>query len=122
MLFQIMRSLILISLMTIASSAAAQQQLPSVVIPEEVLPLISTSNRSRLESALQEQRTVPADSEYIAFVLDTSGSILANVGRQELISRIIETLDPYPYLKGFQVINDLGEYAVSGTSSDWISV
>ena len=61
-----------------------------------------------------------ADSEYIAFVLDTSGSILANVGRQELISRIVGTMDQYPDLRGFQVINDLGEYAIRSSSNEWI--
>jgi len=106
--------------MTFAGSASAQQRLPSRVIPQEVLPLIDPDNRLRLENDLQEQVTVPADSEYIAFVLDTSGSILANVGRQELISRIVGILDQYPYLQGFQVINDLGQYAIGSSSSEWI--
>jgi len=100
--------------------ASAQQQLDSRVIPQEVIPLVSERNRSLLVNDLQAGRTTTADSEYVAFVLDTSGSVLGNVSRSEIMSRIQKVMDFYEFLVGFQVINDLGEYVLRSTRGQWI--
>jgi hypothetical protein len=52
---------------------------------------------------------IPIDSEYVVFIIDTSGSMVSN--HWESTSKIMnEALDIYPRLKGLQVINDQGRY------------
>ncbi|MCY4296476.1 MAG: VWA domain-containing protein [Gammaproteobacteria bacterium] len=62
---------------------------------------------------------VPVDSEYVIFVIDTSGSMYENAwGR--VLEVIEETLDVYPEVKGIQVMNDMGDYMFSSFRGDWI--
>jgi len=62
---------------------------------------------------------VPADAEYIIFVIDTSGSMI-NFNWQNVIEKIQETLDVHPRVKGVQVFNDMGKYMFSGYQGRWI--
>jgi hypothetical protein len=62
---------------------------------------------------------IPVDSEYIIFVIDTSGSMV-NYGWQMLIDKMQETLNLYPQVKGFQVMDDEGGYLFSGYRGKWI--
>src|SRR5437868_3979970 len=62
---------------------------------------------------------IPVDSEYIIFVVDTSGSMV-NYGWQMLIQKIQETLNLYPKVKGFQVMDDEGGYLFPGYKGKWI--
>ena len=62
---------------------------------------------------------VPVDSEYIIFVIDTSGSMYENAwGR--MLEVIEETLDVYPEVQGIQVMNDMGDYMFSSFRNQWI--
>ena len=62
---------------------------------------------------------VPVDSEYVIFVIDTSGSMYENAwGR--MLEVIEETLDVYPEVKGIQVMNDMGDYMFDSFRSQWI--
>ena len=63
---------------------------------------------------------IPVDSEYIIFVVDTSGSML-NYGWQMMIQKLQETLDLYPKVKGFQVMSDQGGYLFPGYRGQWIA-
>ena len=63
---------------------------------------------------------IPVDSEYIIFVLDTSGSMF-NGPWDIVIDRISETLAVYPKLKGIQVLNDEGKYMFSTFAGAWMS-
>jgi septation ring formation regulator EzrA len=52
---------------------------------------------------------VPVDSEYIIFIIDTSGSM--NQFAWSLVQKkLSEVLKVYPKVKGIQVMNDMGEY------------
>jgi len=62
---------------------------------------------------------IPVDSEYIIFVVDTSGSMV-NYGWAMLIQKIQETLNLYPKVKGFQVMDDEGGYLFPGYKGKWI--
>ena len=62
---------------------------------------------------------IPIDSEYVIFVIDTSGSMF-NFAWDLLLDKIIETLDVYPEVKGIQVMNDMGEYMFSRYAGKWI--
>lgn len=62
---------------------------------------------------------IPVDSEYIIFVIDTSGSMYENAwGR--MLEVIEETLDVYPEVLGIQVMNDMGDYMFDSFRGQWI--
>lgn len=62
---------------------------------------------------------IPVDSEYVIFIVDTSGSMF-NYSWNRMLEVMEETLDVYPALKGIQVMNDMGDYMYSSTRGDWI--
>jgi Sec-independent protein translocase protein TatA len=62
---------------------------------------------------------IPVDSEYIVFVIDTSGSMFQ--GPWDLVlKKVGETLAVYPRIKGIQVLNDEGKYMFSSYAGKWI--
>ena len=62
---------------------------------------------------------IPADSEYIIFIIDTSGSML-NYNWSRVLQKVEETLDVYPKVKGIQVLNDMGNYMFTQYAGRWI--
>jgi hypothetical protein len=62
---------------------------------------------------------IPVDSEYVIFIIDTSGSMY-NYAWPLVLQKVSETLDVYPRLKGIQVMNDMGNYMFTQYSNDWI--
>ena len=62
---------------------------------------------------------IPVDSQYIIFVIDTSGSMLRFAW--PLVKRKMkEILRVYPRVKGIQVMNDMGQYMFSQYQGRWI--
>ncbi|MGI9223769.1 MAG: VWA domain-containing protein [Woeseiaceae bacterium] len=62
---------------------------------------------------------IPVDSEYIIFIIDTSGSMQQyNWGRVQ--QKLTETLDVYPQVKGLQIMNDNGNYMFTQYAGKWI--
>ena len=62
---------------------------------------------------------IPVDSEYIIFIIDTSGSMKRYAWG--LVQRKMrETLAIYPRVKGIQIMNDMGAYLFTGYSGRWI--
>ena len=62
---------------------------------------------------------IPVDSEYIIFIIDTSGSMF-NYAWPLVLQKVSETLQVYPQLKGIQVMNDMGNYMFSQYANAWI--
>ncbi|MEZ5560791.1 MAG: hypothetical protein R3E86_19875 [Pseudomonadales bacterium] len=62
---------------------------------------------------------IAVDSEYIIFVIDTSGSMF-NAAWGQVLRKVEETLSIYPEVKGIQVMNDMGEYMFSQYRGEWI--
>ncbi len=62
---------------------------------------------------------IPIDSEYVIFVIDTSGS-MQNYTWGLLNQKVGEILEIYPNLKGIQVMNDMGNYMFSQYQRRWI--
>jgi hypothetical protein len=62
---------------------------------------------------------IPVDSEYIIFIIDTSGSMKKNAWRL-VKKKIQETLEVYPKVKGIQVMNDMGNYLFTQYRGKWI--
>ena len=62
---------------------------------------------------------IPVDSDYIIFVIDTSGSM--QVAAWERVKKeMINILGIYPDIKGIQVLNDMGQYMFSAYRERWI--
>lgn len=62
---------------------------------------------------------IPVDSEYIIFVIDTSGSMLDS--SWTLAQKMLrETLEAYPTVKGIQVMNDDGVYMFRDYQARWM--
>jgi len=102
-----------------------QQDDPSLNIDEGEL----RSARQRLSEEMQRLEVynrapddaiggIPVDSEYIIFVIDTSGSMQSKWGLVE--RKLGEVLDVYPRVKGLQIMNDNGRYMFQQYGSTWI--
>jgi hypothetical protein len=84
-----------------------------------------TDEMRRLNSAYQRPKEdaviggVPVDSEYIIFVIDTSGS-MQRFAWPLVRQKMKEILDIYPRVKGVQVLNDMGDYMFSQYAGNWI--
>lgn len=91
---------------------AAQQELT-----EEMQRLLGRSYRRRESDATIGG--IPVDSEYIIFIIDTSGS-MHNYAWNLVVQKMQEVLDVYPTVKGIQVMNDMGQYMFRQYSGKWI--
>ena len=84
-----------------------------------------TEEMRRLQGIYQPPETdaviggVPVDSEYIIFIIDTSGS-MQRFAWPLVRRKMAEVLDVYPGVKGIQVMNDMGDYMFSQYSGRWI--
>lgn len=63
---------------------------------------------------------VPVDSEYVIFVIDTSGS-MQMAGWRRLQTEMLNILNIYPEVKGIQVMNDMGQYMFPDTRRAWMA-
>ena len=62
---------------------------------------------------------IPVDSEYIIFVIDTSGS-MQTYAWDLMLEKMTQVLDAHPTVKGLQVLNDMGQYMFSQYAGKWI--
>ena len=62
---------------------------------------------------------IPVDSEYVIFIVDTSGS-MQQFNWNRAIRKLTETLDVYPQVKGIQIMNDNGSYMFQQYRGRWI--
>ena len=62
---------------------------------------------------------IPVDSEYIIFIIDTSGSMFSYAWPR-MLKEMEATLNIYPEVKGIQVLNDMGNYLFSRYRGEWI--
>jgi len=83
-----------------------------------------TAEMQRLLAQKQSGKTsliggIPVDSEYIIFIIDTSGS-MKELSWEKMIKQLIATLDVYPKVKGIQIMSDMGDYMFSQYRRKWI--
>lgn len=62
---------------------------------------------------------LPVDSEYLIFIIDTSGSMY-NYAWGRVRKEIVAILDIYPQVKGIQVMSDMGSYMFPSYRGKWI--
>ncbi len=99
------------------SLAQEKEQLKLVqqVLSEEMLRLQEAGSVSQNDLV----GGIPADSEYIIFVIDTSGSMQSRAW-EKVQKEMINILDIYPEVKGLQVLNDMGQYMYDDYRGQWI--
>ncbi len=97
------------------SSEYAQLQLALQVLSEEMERLLG-ENYQRQNQVIGG---IPVDSEYIIFVIDTSGSMFAAAWAR-VKQEMVNILDIYPEVKGIQVMNDMGDYMFSSYRGQWM--
>jgi hypothetical protein len=90
--------------------AVAKQQLT-----EEMKRLLGTQHQSKNQLI----GGIPVDSEYIIFIIDTSGSMFSYAW-ERVLKEVEATLSIYPKVKGIQVMNDMGNYMFSSYRGKWI--
>lgn len=83
-----------------------------------------TTEMQRLLGKQQQRKNnsiggIPIDSEYIIFVIDTSGSMFSYAWPR-MLKEFSAVLQVYPKLKGIQVMNDMGNYMFSRYRGKWI--
>jgi hypothetical protein len=91
---------------------AAQQELT-----DEMRRLLDQSRRRQDPDAAVGG--IPVDSEYIIFVIDTSGSMF-HYAWPAVVEKMTQVLDAHPRVKGLQVMNDMGQYMYSQYAGRWI--
>ncbi|MDH3588530.1 MAG: VWA domain-containing protein [Gammaproteobacteria bacterium] len=62
---------------------------------------------------------IPADSEYIIFIIDTSSSMW-QYAWPAVMRKVSETLAVYPDVQGIQVMNDMGQYMFPRYRGRWV--
>jgi len=86
-------------------------------LSEEMRRLLGTGHRrSKTDATIGG---VPVDSEYVVFIIDTSGSMQQNAWPL-VLKKVREVLKIYPQVKGIQVLNDMGDYMFSQYHGRWI--
>ena len=76
--------------------------------------LKNTENQIRDE----EVGGIPVDSDYVVFIIDTSGSMRMIWDR--VMKEVQHILDIHPKVKGFQIINDNGIHLIDAYNFKWI--
>jgi hypothetical protein len=111
--------------------AAYQNEQTETEISAEIAGQLATAKQSltdEMERLLGSNRPrpkdykiggIPVDSEYIIFIIDTSGS-MKRYEWDRVQQQIAETLDVYPTVKGIQVLNDEGNHLLQSYRNEWM--
>jgi len=95
---------------TIAGLSLVEERLQQAALP--------TPQRDNIVRS-EEVGGIPVDSDYIIFVIDTSGSMRQIWPR--VAAEVTNVLNIHPQVKGFQIINDMGTPLISGYEGRWMS-
>lgn len=114
------------SVQTLSKNLSQKEKQENVLASDlEGLSLVkSTLQRVSIEPATsntirdEEVGGVPVDSDYVLFIVDTSGSMQSIWGR--VSQEILNVLSIHPEVKGFQILNDQGTSLIAGYSGRWI--
>ncbi len=107
--------------------ASASEEEASKTITESLaaarLALIEETRKRQLSGRQQTYDQpiagIPIDSEYVIFIVDTSGSMQSQNWRYAE-QKLNEVLNIYPKLKGIQVMDDEGGYMFTEYRGKWI--
>lgn len=106
---------------------AAQQQVATVKddvagleAVQNSLQRLKQSNLSRHTADVRDDEVggIPVDSDYVVFIVDTSGSMRDIWGR--VTKEVENIIKIHPKIKGFQILNDNGAHILSSYQGRWI--
>ena len=110
-------------------AASRQEAAVSNIVENELLSAYQDlmQENEKLQSAARTRRRVttaavggiPVDSDYVIFLVDTSGSMV--VHRETVVKVMREILDIYPKLEGLQIVDDNGRELLRGTRGRWLT-
>jgi hypothetical protein len=99
--------------------ASLAGDLQGLALVESTLKQASIPTPTRTNTIRDEEvGGIPVDSDYVIFIVDTSGSMRQIWNR--VSSEIINVLNIHPEVKGFQILNDMGRSMVSGYDGKWM--
>ncbi len=116
-------------------AAAAQTRLQQLTQEKQALSRLQAAAKqalSRLQAAAkqasirpsgasirdEEVGGIPVDSDYVVFIIDTSGS-MQSFWRQ-VVKEVENVIRIHPKVKGFQILNDNGTHLISAYQGKWI--
>ncbi len=105
------------NLESLEQEIASKQAELAALQSQESEPVVQEQPGATSEKVV-EVGGIPVDSEHVIFVVDTSGSMMAIWSR--VIREIENILDIHPEVKGFQIMNDMGNYLISAYGGKWI--
>ena len=104
----------------IKSSENLQKDIAGLnLVKNSLLKIKRAPNPQNMESkSISEVGGIPVDSDYVVFIVDTSGSM------KEIWPRVTKELENiiriHPKIRGFQILNDNGAHILSGYKGRWI--
>lgn len=112
----------------IIEQQAAQQEQAEVLakdvagleaVQNSLMRLRQTNLSSRPSQARdKEVGGIPVDSDYVIFIVDTSGSMQEIWGR--VTTELENVINIHPKVRGFQILNDNGTHILSAYQGKWI--
>ena len=104
----------------IASSSAELTQLQSrTTATQAARQQIQARTQQALSTTQSEYAGIPVDSEYVAFVIDTSSS-MRSIWHQ-VTAEVEGVLSIYPEMRGFQILSDEGGYLYKAYAKRWLN-
>lgn len=74
--------------------------------------------KSEIQKVKESVAGIPLDSDYIIFIIDTSGSMRSVWNL--MIETVRQILEVYPKVRGLQIMNDQGQYLYASYRDSWI--
>ncbi|MEM0910561.1 MAG: hypothetical protein AAGJ37_06270 [Pseudomonadota bacterium] len=106
-----------------AEIARAKSQLQQLTDKSSGLEVVKTTReRAAITTGDADERDeevggIPVDSDYVIFIVDTSGSMKSMW--QKVMSKLEEVLEIHPEVRGFQILSDNGEFLLSTSVGRW---
>lgn len=105
--------------MLASNQTAMADNIEGLSLVEEKLKQASLTNaRKPTDKRDIEVGGIPVDSDYVVFIVDTSGSMKSIWGN--VTNEIVNVLNIHPEVKGFQILNDMGKSLISSYEGRWI--
>ena len=103
-----------------AKAGSLSENLVGLELVERSLRNSSRASITRNSSRTRDEEVggIPVDSDYVVFIIDTSGSMQAIWNR--VTKEVENIIRIHPRIKGFQILNDNGAHLISGYSGRWI--
>ncbi len=103
-----------------AADAEIERQNEDLTGLARVQSSLKRASITKAEAASRDEEVggIPVDSDYVVFIVDTSGSMQDIWGR--VVGELEKIINIHPKVKGFQILNDNGVHILSAYKGKWI--